>query len=207
MGYYSIPLAERAQQLTSILLPWGKCRYNRLPMGIKVATDIFQETMNHVLGDLLFVHIFFDDVLLLTNGSYEDHIAKVQQVLTCLNKHNFLCRVDKCLFAVTAVKYLGYRLTRDGISPQPKKVEAIHRMTTPTNRKQLRRFLGMVNFYQDMWRQRSHILAPLTMLTLNKAIFEWTDEQQKSIRRNKKCHVPKDNAIVPGLLKRIPCLY
>jgi hypothetical protein len=54
--------------------------------------------------------------------------------------------VDKCSFAVTAVEYLGYWLTRDGISPQPKKVEVIHRMTAPTNKKQLRRFLGMVNF-------------------------------------------------------------
>jgi hypothetical protein len=43
-------------------------------------------------------------------------------------------------------------------------------MTAPTNKKQLRRFLGMVNFYQDMWRQRSHILAPLTKLTSNKAV-------------------------------------
>jgi hypothetical protein len=110
MGYYSIPLTEHAQQLTSFLLPWGKYRYKRLPMGIKVATDIFQETMNHVLGDLPFVHIYMDNVLLLTNGSYEDHIAKVQQVLTCLNKHSFRCRVDKCSFAVTAVEYLGYWL-------------------------------------------------------------------------------------------------
>jgi hypothetical protein len=44
MGYYSIPLTERAQQLTSFFLPWGKYRYKWLPMGIKVATDIFQVT-------------------------------------------------------------------------------------------------------------------------------------------------------------------
>jgi len=95
-------------------------------MGIKVPTDIFHETMNHVLGDLPFVKVYLDDVLLLTNGSYEDHIQKVQQVLQRLNKHNCRCRVDKCSFAVTGVEYVGYWLSRDGISPQPKKVEAIH---------------------------------------------------------------------------------
>jgi hypothetical protein len=139
--------------------------------------------------------------LLLTNGSYEDHIAKVQQLLTCLNKHNFWYRVDKCSFAVTAVEYLGYWLTRDGISPQPKKVEAIHQMTAPTNKKQLRCFLGMVNFYRDMWRQRSHILAPLTMLTSNKAIFEWTNEQQEAFEEIKRVMCQKTMLSFPDFSK------
>jgi hypothetical protein len=48
-----------------------------------------------------------------------------------------------------------------------------------------RRFLGMVNFYGDMWRQRSHILALLTKLTSNKAVFEWTDERKKHLKISK----------------------
>jgi hypothetical protein len=173
-------------------------------MGIKDATDIFQMTMNHVLGDFPFVHvIYLDHVLLLTNGSYEDHIAKVQQeVLTYLNKHNFRCQVDKCSFAVTAAKYLGYWLTQDGISPQPKKVEAIHRMTAPTNKKQLRCCLYLVNFYRDMWRQRSHILAPLTKLTSKKeAIFEWTDEQQEAFKEIKRVMCQKTMLSFPDFSK------
>ena len=88
MGYYSIPLSEASQELTTFLLPWGKYRYKRMPMGIKVGTDCFQETMSHILGDLPYVKIYLDDVLLLTNGSYEDHCDKLRVVLNRLDKYN-----------------------------------------------------------------------------------------------------------------------
>ena len=55
MGYYHIPLSEQAQELCTTVLPWGKYRYCRLPMGLKVATDVFQNTMMELLGDLPYV--------------------------------------------------------------------------------------------------------------------------------------------------------
>jgi hypothetical protein len=61
-------------------------------------------------------------------------------------------------------EYLGYVLSRDGIKPQPKKVQAILALTPPQNVKQLHRFLGMVQYYRDIWARRSEILAPLTNL-------------------------------------------
>ncbi len=61
-------------------------------------------------------------------------------------------------------EYLGYVLSRDGIKPQPKKVQAILALTPPQHVKQLRRVLGMVQYYRDMWVRRSEILAPLTNL-------------------------------------------
>ena len=73
----------------------------------------------------------------------------------------------------TKVEYLGFLLTKEGIRPQPKKVEAMERMKAPTNRRQLKMFLGMVNFYRDMWPRRSHILAPLNKLAGIKSNKEW----------------------------------
>ena len=60
-----------------------------------------------------------------------------------------------------SVEYLGYQLTTDSIGPQPKKIEAIERVLPPQNSKQLKRFLGMINFYRDVFKRRSHILSPL----------------------------------------------
>ena len=65
------------------------------------------------------------------------------------------------------------------MQPQIKKVKAINNLAPPTKRKDLRRFLGLVQYYRDLWPRRSHILAPLTSLTSKNVKWEWTDECQK----------------------------
>jgi hypothetical protein len=70
----------------------------------------------------------------------------------------------KCFWGADETEYLGYILTRDGIKPQPKKIEAILAIKPPTKVKELCRFLGMVQYYRDLWAKRSKMLAPLTNL-------------------------------------------
>ena len=62
--------------------------------------------------------------------------------------------------------------------PIPKKVEAIQALTVPKNRKQLRQFIGMINFYRDMWQKSSELLAPLTALTSKNVKYDWEDKHQ-----------------------------
>jgi hypothetical protein len=88
-----------------------------------------------------------------------------------LEKAGFKANVRK-LFAVKELEYLGFWLTRTGIQPQSKKVVANSRLTPPKMMKQFRRFLGMVNFYRDMWKGCSHVLAPLTELASKKKLFQ-----------------------------------
>jgi hypothetical protein len=68
------------------------------------------------------------------------------------------------LFCAHEIEYLGYILTREGIKPQPKKVQAVLMLSPPDNVKELRHFLGMVQYYRDMWARCSEMLAPLTDL-------------------------------------------
>ncbi len=186
MGYYHIPIDEESQKLCSTVLPWGKYQYKRLPMGMANAPDIFQKVMTDVLGDLDFVLIYIDDILITSDGTYEDHMEKLEIVLQRLEEKGFRANVRKCYFAEAELEYLGYLLTRDGIAPQPKKVEAVLRIKEPKNRKELRHFLGLVNYYRDMWRKRSHLLAPLSSLVSKNVPWKWGKEQQKSFDELKK---------------------
>ena len=149
-------------------------------MGISSAPDIFQNIMSDLLGDLDFARTYIDDILIVLDGSFEDHMHKLSIVLKRLETAGFRANVKKCFFAKDEVEYLGYQLTRDGIQPQPKKVEAILRIAPPRTKRQLRHFLGMVNFYRDVWRRRSHTLAPLTSLVGKDAKWKWGPEQQKA---------------------------
>ena len=155
-------------------------------MGIKNSPDIFQKIIGDLTIDLPYVNAYIDDILITSNGSFQDHLDKLNEVLKRLSQAGFRMNVRKSNFAVDKIEYLGYWLTRDGIMPQPKKVEAVKRLAVPKTKRQLRHFLGIVNYYRDMWKRRSHILAPLTELASKTKPFKWGDAQDKAFRHIKK---------------------
>ena len=71
------------------------------------------------------------------------------------------------------VEYLGFLLTSDHIKPQPKKIEAMAQIKPSTNLKQLKIFLGIIDFYQDVWPRRSHVLALLAILSSKTGKMNW----------------------------------
>jgi dihydroorotate dehydrogenase len=84
MGYYHIKLDADAHKLCTIVLPWGKYKYKRLPMGIKIAPDVFQNVMSKLVQDMEYVKTYIDDLLILTNSSFKDHLLKLEMVLARL---------------------------------------------------------------------------------------------------------------------------
>ena len=136
MGYYHIPLDEASQQLCTTVVADGKYCYRSLPMGVCSAPDIFQSIMDDLLGDLDYARTYIDDILITSDGSFEDHMDKLNTVLTRLENLGFRANVRKCFFAQDELEYLGYIISREGVKPQPKKVEAILRLQRPKNVKQ-----------------------------------------------------------------------
>jgi len=186
MGYYHIKLNPDAKKLCTIVLPWGKYEYQRLPMGLCNSPDIFQEKMGGLMADLEYVRAYINDLLVFSNGSWTDHLQKLEQVFKRLKSAGLKINAKKSFFGKSELEYLGYWITREGIQPMPKKVQAILAIQPPKDKRQLRRFIGMINFYRDMWIQRSEILAPLTELTSKTAKWSWTERQEKAFQTIKK---------------------
>ena len=113
---------------------------------------------------LEYIRVYIDDLLCISTTTLDDHLDKLRQVLIRLKDAGLKVNIEKSFFCATSCEYLGYVLSRDGIRPQHKKVEAIAALTPPNNIKKLCGFLGIVQYYRDIWEKRSNILAPLTDL-------------------------------------------
>ena len=175
MQYYTFVLDEPSRDLCTFATPFGLYRYCRLPMGVSESPDISTEIMTQVL-DGLDVDFYMDDIAIL-NQTWDEHVQLVEQVLQRLESAGFTINPTKCEWAVEETDFLGHWMTPDGIKPWRRKVEAILKMKPPTNIKELRSFLGLVNYYRDMWPRRTHILAPLMAMT-GKTPFTWDATHQ-----------------------------
>ena len=125
MGYYHIRLDNFSKSLCTLILPWGKYEMQVLPMRLSNSPDIFQEKMNELLHDLEFVRAYIDDLLIVTNETFQDHLDKLDRVLTRLGRARLKINATKSFFCQHELEYLGYWITRYGIQPIPKKIEAI----------------------------------------------------------------------------------
>jgi len=142
--------------------------------------------MSELMDGLAFIRTCIDDLLCLTKGSFTDHLEKIEKVLQRLQKAGLKVNVTKSFFARSQLECLGCWIARMGIKPACDKVKAVLKIAEPKNRKELRSFIGVANYYRDMWVQRSHVLAPLAALTSKTTKWKWEPQHQKAFAMAKR---------------------
>ena len=166
-------------------------------MGISVVPDIFQEKIYDLFHDLECVRGFIDDLIFVSHGTYEEHITELDVVLNRLSNTGLNRKIDKCFFVEPEMEYLSYIITKDGIKPNPKKVQDLLDVKRPTNKTEVRNFVGMVQYYYDLWSRCSEILLPITNLTKGpkkKGQIEWTPECESAFETIKRL-IAKDTIL------------
>ena len=181
--YFTFDMDEPSRNLCTIATALGLYRYCSLLMGVSEAQDIATEIMHDTFTDMEDVEFYMDDIGCFSN-SWDKHVQLLQEVLQRLQSVGFTINPLKCEWAVKEMDFLGHWLTPTGIMPWKKKIDAILHLKPPNNIKELRRFLGMVNYYCDMWPHWTHTLAPLMAMT-GKAPFHWLPVHQKAFEQMK----------------------
>ena len=146
-SFYNHRLDEESRKLTTFGTPFGCYRYLRMSMGASLCSDVYQYKVDsHLEGIKNCVAIVDDIIIFGFRDDGRDHDSTVRQVLDKAKAVGMKFNPSKCQFTKTSVKFFGLVLSRNGVSPDPAKIEALKSLPEPKDEKLLQSFLGMVNY-------------------------------------------------------------
>lgn len=174
-AFLQLPVSESSRKYFVIATHKGYFRYTRLPFGVCFAPSLFQATMDKILAGLPSTSAFIDDVI-SGASSTDSHLDILRSVFNCLRRSGVKTQLSKCRFMERSVSYLGHRIDAEGIHPTDERLRAIRDMSRPENRKQLKSFLGAINYYARFIPHLQSTCAPLHQLTRNDVPWTWSAE-------------------------------
>ena len=179
-AFHQLRISDASQKFATIRTHCGCYKYKRLPFGIKTAPILFQKFISKLLFGLKGVLVYMDDLLVIGENE-ENFLENLRTVLEKLNSEGLKLNTHKCTWLEKRVKWLGHILSKEGFAPDPQKVEAIERLETPRNKKELRMFIGMIGFYEKFIENFAKLANPLYRLLKDNVKFCMTPIEIKSV--------------------------
>ena len=202
-GFNQILIAEADRIKTTFTWQGQKWMFKGAPFGLKPLSQLFQSIVEQILESVReFATPFIDNIYVHTDGTMEEHIKQVNEVIQLLTDSCLRLNLDKCHFGYTAVNVLGHLLSGDSKKPDPQKISALHSWPNPKTGNDVERFLGFTNYLRQHVPTYAHIAAPLEKLRKVKVIGAlWTQECEASFNFFKKVlsAAPVLNTPLPGV--------
>jgi len=154
-GYHQLKIRKEDVPKAAFCTRYGHCKFLVMPFRLANAPAAFMDMMNLVFKEFLdqFMVVFIDDILIYSN-SPEEHEDHLRIVLRKLGDERLYAKFSKCEFWLERISFLGHIISKEGITIDPKKIEAVVDRERPTNIHEIISFLGLAGYY------RSFVEAP-----------------------------------------------
>ena len=181
-GYHQIELTEESKAKTAFVVPRmipSHWEYNYMPFGVQGGPSTFQRVMDRLLQgvDQKVAMAYLDDII-VSGATPMECIANLRVVFVRLRAADLKLKPKKCEFFQLELLYLGHIVSGDGIRCDPAKVEAVQQWNAPRTCKQVRQFLGTVNYYHRFIKNFAGVANPLFAISSKKQVFKWSEECQ-----------------------------
>ena len=195
-AFYQMRLTEDAIPMSAFSTHIGHFEWLVLPFGMVNAPASFQSLMQSLFGNLPFVVVYLDDILIFSR-TLDEHKEQVHQVLQILKQQKLKAKKRKCAFFQSSIEYLGFIIDQNGLHPNPNKIQCVQNWPVPKNVKDVQSFLGLANYYRRFVKGFAKLGTPLTELTRKDVPFVWSAECDEAFRSLK-------TALVTAPVLRMP---
>ena len=190
-GYHQVEIEEEHKERTGFTVgALGFWDYQRLPFGLTNSPATYQRLMEECLGSLnMSICIIYLDDIIIFSKTFEEHLERLDKVLTRLKSCNLKLAPEKCCFFTDKVKFLGHVVSRNGIETDPEKIDKIKDWPTPKTPSDLHSFLTFAGYYRRFIKDYAKITRPLFDLIPNptakkgskenKIPLKWTKEEEE----------------------------
>ena len=206
-GYNQIKMAEEDKEKTTFVTPWGTFCYKVMPFGLKNAGATYQRAMVTLFHDMIHkeIEVYVDDMVSKSTNE-EDHVQILRKLFDRLRKYQLKLNPAKCSFGVKSGKLLGFVISNKGIEVDPDKVKAIQAMTAPKTEKEVRGFLGRLNYIARFISQLTATCEPIFRLLRKKNPGTWDKDCQEAFDKIKQ-YLQNPPLLVPPVPGRPLILY
>ena len=183
-GFFQCELDDASTDLTTFWTPTGRYKYLRMPQGLSISPEIYQAKQMEALENLKGIEIIADDIL-IHGETFEDHYENLRAFFQRCKERHLRLNKKKLRICVPSAKYMGHILTRDGVQPDPEKIEILRNCPPPRDKKALLRFLGAVNYLSKFIPGYSELTTSLRSLLKDNIEFRWMESQNVAFERIK----------------------